>query len=551
MVGYIQNLFLNNYLEIEIVYNYMKFKEKIKQNKFFSIFLLIAVGYFIVQIFLAQDLGINSDEGTHAITGLFYKDFIYNLKNFHSLNDITRFIIDYIVKYSKVTPYYPPLYHLLLAIVFTIQENIMIARILNIVLTILTSFVIYKLTYECFSNKTIAFFSSIFFLDFMIIFFMANKVMIDILQILTFSVVLWYYFKLRKTEIRNLHFKNLFILSILISLSLLTKFYSIFIPVIIILDSFIHDRKFFKKMFIAIFLSFLIISPYAYLYYKFHMYKLVIGKAEAPWESYFVYFDIFRNFGVFLGFFVAFSLVYFFYKNRKSIIFFIWYFIPLAVLLYLRNAESRYAFILMPIYAMSCGFSFIEITKKIRTRLKKNIFIIFIFSLIILQFIYDIYLSYPTNYSYVYSQGSKYPVDEIMKSVKKDGNILILSEHPVYSSVFMFYGRVNKVSGNMIRPCIITLAKNNLTNDFLNEWGIRYIIDQKNVLNESLIKSLDLSIKVEMKVGGASLVLYEIQEEVKKTDCNFVCILMGKVCKNANFTEIIPLINNNIYTTKD
>jgi hypothetical protein len=511
-----------------------------KENKYIYLLLIVSIGYFAIQVFLSQDLAMNPDEGTHATTGLFYKDLISNLKSLHSMNDIEKFTINYIVKYSKVTLYYPPLYHLLLAIVFSIQENIMIARILNILITIVTSFVIYRLAYECFGDKKISFLSSVFFLSFSIIFFYANKVMIDVLQILTFSLALWYYFKLKKNKIENLHLNNLLILSVLISVSFLTKFYSIFIPIIILLDSFLYSKKFFKRVLLCLILSFLIISPYAYLYYKFGMFKLVIGKAVTPWESSLVFFDIFRNFGEFLGFFVVFSLVYFFYRNRRSYIFFIWFFIPLAVLLYLKNSDPRFAFILMPIYAMSCAFSFTEVEKMLKTRLKKNLLVILISLLLLLQIISNIYLN---------SQGPNYPVDEIMKSVKKDGNVLILSEDPVYSSVFMFYGRTNKISGNVIRSCVF--FKNNLTSDFLHDWGIRYVIDQENILNETSTKSLNLSVNIERKVNGTSLILYEAQGEVNKIECNFVCILLGKVCENASFSEIIPLINKNIYTMKD
>jgi len=507
--------------------------KKLFKNEWFYI-TLISIGYFILQFFLSNNLAMNSDEGTHALTGLFYKDMIFNLKNFHSINDIVTFGINYVVRYSKVTLYYPPLYHILLVMVFLTKENIMIARILNILITIVTSYVIYKLVYECFENKKISFFSLIFFLSFSIIFFYANKVMIDVLQILTFSLVLWYYFKLRKKQ--TIRFKNLLVLSILIALSLLTKFYSVFIPIIILIDSFIQNKRFFIKILLSLFLAFLLISPYIYLYYKFHMSNLVIGKAVTPWESSLVFFDIFRNFGLFLGFFVAFSLFYFFYKNRKNYIFFIWLLIPLIVLLLLKNADPRYGFILMPIYAMSCGFSFTEIERRLKG-LKKNILIVFIFSIIVLQIIQD---------SYQNSQGPNYPVDDIMKAVKKNGNILIMSEDPVYSSVFMFYGRINEVPGNMIRSCVF--SQSNLTNDFLNDWGIRYIIDQENDLNDGLVKSLNLSLVLEKNTGGVSMRLFESNGEIKEVDCNFVCILMGKVCKNASFREIIPLINKNIYT---
>lgn len=191
----------------------------------------------------------------------------------------------------------------------------------------------------------------------------------------------------------------------------------------------------------------------------------------------------------------------------------------------------------MPIYAMSCGFTFIEIGKMLKKQWKRYALVLIVSSLIVLQIIHN---------SFTNSQGPNYPVDDIMKYAEKDGNVLILSEDPVYSSVFMVYGRIDRIPGNIIRSCIF--LENELTIDFLHDWGIKYIIDQKNILNESSIKSLNLSIVVERGAGETSLVLYEVNGKINKTDCNFVCILLGKVCKNESFSEIIPLINENIYT---
>jgi len=363
--------------------------------------------------------------------------------------------------------------------------------------------------------------------------------MIDILQILTFSCSLWYYFKIKKTKVNNLRFKNLIILSVLVAISLLTKFYSIFIPIIILLDSFFYDKKLFKKIFIALVISGILISPYAFFYYKYQMYKLVIGKAMSTWETSSVFFDVFRNFGMFLGLYVAFSLIYFFYKNRENYIFFVWFFIPLIVLLCLKNSDPRFAFILMPIYAMSCGFTFTKFEKMVKPKWKK-VLILLISCLILLQITHNVFLN---------SQGPNYPVDEIMKPIKNDGNVLILTEDPVYSSVYMFYGRVNKVPGNIIRSCVFFTS--NLTKEMLQEWGVKYVIDQKNVLTESSVASLNLKIILEKNINEDSLKLFEFQEDINKTDCNFVCILLGKVCKGMQFGDIISLINKNIYTKID
>jgi hypothetical protein len=479
----------------------------------------------------------SSDEGTHAIIGLFYKDLIFNLKNFHSINEIVTFAINYLVKYPKISIYYPPLYHSLLAITFIIQENVLTIRVLNIVLTILASYTIFKLSHEFFENEKLSFLSALFFLSFSIIFYYADKVMIDIAQILTFSLALWYYVKLKKSK--KIDIKNIVVLSLLISLSFLTKFYSIFLPIIILIDSFISDKKFFKNMIFCLILSGLIVSPYAFFYYKFNLFKLTLDKSTSTFANNLVYFDIFSNFGIFLGFFVVFSLIYFFYKNRRNYIFFIWFFIPLLLLLYLKNDDVRFSFILMPIYSISCGFTFINMKKWFKSKKLGNVLTILVLFLLLLQLIDNIYLN---------SKGGLYSVDDIMKQIRKDGNVLILSEYPVYSSAFIFYGRLNNIQGNIIRPCIFW--ENNLTKELLNEWGVRYIIDQKNNINNELIDKFKLNLIWEKKVNDNNLRLFEIEGNVNKVDCNFVCIFNGKVCKNQNFSDIKSMINRNVYITK-
>jgi hypothetical protein len=501
--------------------------------------LIFFVSYFILQLLITNNYISTSDEGTHAIIGLFYKDLIYNLKNFHSLNDMIKFGINYLVKYPKISLYYPPIYYVFLAVAFMIQESVIVVRILNILLTLLTAYTIYKLSHEFFEKEWPSVLSSIFFLSFSLIFFYADKIMIDTTQILLFSVALLYYVKVKKMKVKDVHVKNIILLSILISLSFLVKFYSIFLPIIILIDSFLKDKKFFKKIVISLILSGLIVSPYVFLYYKTNLYKMTFGKSLYEYSSNLVYFDVFLNFGIFLGIFVGISIIYFFYKNRKNYLFFIWLFIPLIFLLFLGNKSPRYAFILMPIYAMACGFTLSKI-KEWSASQKRNILIILVIVLLVLQMFYNVY----TN-----SKNVTYPVDEMMKTIKKDDNILILSEEPVYSSIFTFYGRTNQVPGNIIRPCFFW--KNKLTEESLNNWGIKYIIDQENNVSDELIDSLNLQKVWEKTTENQTFRLFEKMGNISKVDCNFVCAFNDKVCKNQSISDVIKLINKNIYLKSD
>lgn len=323
--------------------------------------LIFFVIYFIIQLFLTQNHTLIADEGTHSLIGLFYRDILLNLRNFHSTGDIMNFAADYIIKYPKISPYYPPLYHFLLVLIFLRAESILAIRILNILLTILTSLVIYKICKKLLKSEDVALVSAIFFLSFSIIFYNSDKIMIDILQILTFSAVIFYYLKLRNKNVVSK--SEMLKLSILLALSFLTKYFSVFLPVIILCDSIIHNKRLLKYFLFSIILSLIIISPYLFLFIKFKFYKLLFKVATTPHFDKLVYFNIFLNFGIIIGAFVALSTIWFIWKNLKNPLIVIWFFAPLILFMIMKDCDPRFAFILMPIYAVSCGFMFQNIQK--------------------------------------------------------------------------------------------------------------------------------------------------------------------------------------------
>lgn len=280
-----------------------------------KILLLFFILYFVIHLFLAQNYTIDSDEGTHGSISLFYKSLIENLKNFKSFNDIVEFASDYAIKYPKITPIYPPLYHILLTGVFFINESIFLGRVLSLVITILTSFIIYKLALKLLQDENSAFISSISFLIFGTIFRYTSLLYTDIIQILTFTLALLYYLKLKNTK--NISPGNIIIFSLLLALAFLSKFFSVFLPFIILIDSFFSKRKFFKYFLISLVLSLIFISPYLFLYVKLKLYKLALNVAETPFMSRWNYLDVFTNFGIFMGLFVAVSTIWFLYNNRK------------------------------------------------------------------------------------------------------------------------------------------------------------------------------------------------------------------------------------------
>ncbi len=500
-----------------------------KERNVLIFFMFILLGYFIIQTFLAQNHLSNPDEGTHVIIGLFFRDVVSNMKNFRSFSGMMNFATNFVVKYPKVTASYPPLYHTLLATVLFMTESVLALRILNIIITILAAFVIYKLAFEMVSDKRIATLSSIFFLSFSTIFWYANMIMMDILQILTFSMVLWYYLKLKKKKIHSN--KEIAILGVLLAVAFLTKFFSVFLVLIILGDSIFQNKKLFKTCLLSLVLSVIIISPYLFLYIKFGLYKLAISIASHPFGSNWEYFDIFTNFGIFIGLFVAASVVWFVWKNIKDPFIITWFVIPLVVLLSFKDSNIRFSFFLMPFYAIASAIA----VGKLEGFLPKNrrkLLILFISALLIFQLAHNVYL----NYGEI-----KYPIDEIMGAIENNGNIFVVSEQPVYSSVYILYGYFNDAPGNIMRPC--ALEGKDLTDIFLDNWGIRYVIDQENIINDELKSSLNLTMVEDRKFDSISIRLFETGM-TKEVDCNFVCLLKGKVCKDDGFGRVVELIHN-------
>ncbi len=495
---------------------------KISNEKMLLLFFIL---YFVIQLFLVQNYTMASDEGTHGSISLFYKSLINNLKNFKSFNDITEFAFEYAIKYPKITPIYPPLYHILLTGIFFIEESVFSGRILSLTITLLTAFVIYKLALEFLKDKKYAIISSVSFLVFGTIFRYASLLYTDIIQILTFTLALLYYLKLKKRK--NISLRNIIVFSLLLAIAFLTKFFSVFLPFIILIDSFFSKRKFFKYVLISLILTLIFISPYMFLYVKFKLYKFALKVAATPFTSRWKYLDIFTNFGVFMGLFVAASTIWFLYDNRRNSFILTWFLLPAAVFLISTHSSIRFAYILMPIFAVSCGFFMRNIH---RIKRWKNFLLIGIMMLLILQFIFDILSNY---HDFVY------PAEEIIKSLGR-GNVLILSEEPVYSSVYIFYGQVYNKSNIFIRPCL--LGKNNLTHTFLEEWGVKYLIDQNNMIDEKLETSLNLRLRDTKESEDYRIKIFETDVK-REVNCNYICRLEGKICKDQGFSSLLSLIN--------
>ncbi len=518
----------------------------------FWIFLFF-ISFIFIQSVIPQNYTFNADEGTHALIGLFYKDFLINIGNFNSFDDITKFAVNYIVKYPKLSAHYPPLYHWLLAGVFFISESLFLVRIFNIILTIVTTYVVYKLCFKVSKNNKIALISLLFFLSFSIIFFYTDKVMIDNLQILTFSLGLIYYFKIKGKRVISIG--NVLILGIILTLAFLTKFFSLFLPLIILIDALFTKRNIIKYIVASGLISLLLISPYIYLYIKFGFYKLAANVAlnpqivnvEGGFAGFFNffgfeylnfhgtskidYFNFFKIFGIFIGPLVVISTFWYVWENRRNLFIVSWIVLPLILFLFFFvDVELRFLYVVMPLFSLACGTFIYKLIKRYSG--KKIIFLIA--AIVISQIAVNVYIKF---------KEPLYPIEDVIKNVKHGGNVLIMQEMPldrgVYSSVYVLYSRLIETDGKIIRPCI--LQTESLSEKFIDEMGIQYIIDNNKTLNKDTQKILSLELLYEKGVDSSSIRVFK-RDDYISVDCNFICVLDEKVCKNQNLFDIASLI---------
>ena len=159
--------------------------------------------FFVIKLLTTQNYLWNADEGTHVLIGAFLRDLSKNIINFRSLDEILNFATNFVVKYPKLAPYYPPLYHLILAGILFLGNYVIILRIYGVIISLLTAFIIYKILLKLKYKEKTALLCSLIFLSFSSMFYYSDKVTMDVFQILTFTFGLLIYLdiKTKKNDI--------------------------------------------------------------------------------------------------------------------------------------------------------------------------------------------------------------------------------------------------------------------------------------------------------------------------------------------------------------
>lgn len=360
---------------------YKKIKEMDRIYKVLLLFIVI----FSISIVLSWKGSVSPDEGNHSILGLFYlkalKWWIGNPT--FDLGSIFSFGVNYLNYYPTLSVYYPPLLHFLLAeSFFLLGPSILAGRLVVLVCSVLTLFILFKLGKDLFDKK-IALLAVVFLGTSFVFFQLSRKVMQEIPMMLFFLISIYFYNKTREDD----GWRNYILGGLFFGLSFLTKWLAL--PLVVILFFFADtQRENLPKVFSSIVLVGVIVAPWAFIAYKLKalfiplvtsVTNLWVAKVEPaslsiPGLLYYPIKFFTQQTSLLLGGFAISSLVYYIWKggrNRPGIV--AWVLSVLIFALLISNKGWRFTLLYIPALCLLSGWGIEKLRKKVS---KKQIYVL-------------------------------------------------------------------------------------------------------------------------------------------------------------------------------
>lgn len=490
---------------------------------------------FISLYLVSQDSSLLSDEGTHLLLSVFYKDLITNIIQTGDLSfeSMYQYGINYLVYYPKLQIAYPPLYHLTTALgfsIFGLSESI--GRLVNILYAIGTFTLFYIIIRKYFNSK-IAFVSSLLFSLSPFALFYSTRALQDF-TVLFFLLLSVYIFS-KALEKRQLRFFVLagftaFLAAMGKQMGGIIIFFYLF---------YLIWKKYPWKNIIVVFLAFLIpLIPYLLILNSvggFDINKMVAIEAAAIqgeptsifnpyyWTQYLIT-------PVYFAPFIPILLLFFFfyiYQKKpywKEIL--LWFLLFYFLLSLIPNKEPRFSqFFMLPVY-LTAGYYLVKLKiKQIKPKIMLSVFLLGYLIISLLIFI-------PTM--------QYYPSKEISEQVfeKTKGNVALFSEaDPFFSSVLMWHIRTLDKDKNIqiFRACIFNNKNQEEILEIIKKNNIYYIVYQ--TWNPRDIEQIKPYLNLEDRVINYNLttetyVMKDFTFKKQEKICNYICLTKEKLCKS-------------------
>lgn len=486
-----------------------------KTEKMLAGFFAVYSGFMLFTFF---DNYLFSDEGTHLLLSIFYRDFFANIISNHSLSGAYRFAIGYLVNYPKLQIAYPPLFHFTNAFLFwLLWPSALIARIVNLSFAVGAFMAFYLVGKRLFDGKTALIATILFSLSpFSLLY--ASRAFQDFTSFFFIMLAIFVYQKARENGKTKAHL----LVGFLIALSALGKQFGAFLLVVFLIDTATKKLSAKEKLarLLAMFIPFFVVmGPYilalsavggieinrlvATVYAPAQGEPTIVMSPEfwlyyiyAPQSSFLFYLPLLALF----AFHVFLKQKYW----KEMLAFFVLVYLMLSGI---TNKEIRFVQLFMlPVYLAAGNF----LGGKIRSKG-------FLIAVLCVYAISSMLLFLPSVKPYMLGE------------ISANGNIAVLSDdEPLYSSVIMWQLASQGKSVQVFRSC--ALGDNPIK--FLEDNGVKTVVYSTWTADKSIEKVRD-KLRLTSSFGEPKTEIYEFLGNAKTPDkkCNYICLTGKKVCE--------------------
>jgi 4-amino-4-deoxy-L-arabinose transferase-like glycosyltransferase len=507
-----------------------------KMDKIFLVYLIILFAGLLI---LAFSNSLFSDEGTHLMLSVFYRDLIGNVVETgdFSVSHMYQYGIDYLTDYPKLQIAYPPVYHFTAGASFALFGLTEYAgRVVSIIYTILFLAVLYLLVRKYFGSK-LAFLAAALFSLSPYTLFSSTRVMQDFSMFfwLLLSVYIFSYAMERK------HAWLFALTGLTAALATLSKQMGAFVMVFFILVILFSERGWkmkLKNLGVMILLFSVLVVPYLYILGSVGGFE--INQVVATFYAveggqplslsdpfYWTYYLIKVPFANILFVPLLASFLYYVYRKEKHwkhmLIWFIVFYMSLTMIPH--KVLRFYELFSLPFY-ITAGFYILKVNRKVR------------FSgaaLVAGYFIISLYIFLPSIG--FYPAGSV--TEDLYSSLPEGGNLGFISDaDPLYSSVVMWHLRVldNDRDVAVYRACVFDGKTREEIVEIIEKSNIAYLIYptwKETEAFELIEDELDLVFNVtngDMRTEVYKYRGFEFRERPDK--CNYICLTQEEICVN-------------------
>jgi hypothetical protein len=498
------------------------------QRIIFIIFLIITITF---GLWAAYNVPLGPDEGTHATLALFYRDLLSAAPTLNwDPQTINEFGINYLIHYPKLTITYLPLYHLTLAPLLAISASIMTGRLLSLAYFALTMLLPYWIGNRYFGGPRSGLLAAVLFASLPAAWWGTYRVSIDwAAYLMCFASIGAYITALNRRDLRWYAAA-----SVLAYFALLSRIFAVFPIVSMLLHAVIWGPRPRAPRLLALAIPFAILAVPTFLAFNYfgglEASKFVAAEAaEAPWSIggplapfYYIWIYPLETFGLGLLVIAAAALSLRGRIEQIDLFLLIWLAISYVALTPFQN--PRYVvFILMPVILLAARW--FATLPKAR------------WPLVSLLVIALLLIPVWNTYTEVTSGSSQLAAERQLATFinENPGNIGILSEEPIFSSVYIWYASASDPEKlhSVYRPCFFSTFQGvNMTNETAAN-GLSTLVATRGGTNYQVLGQLVSGPPaLSIEVGNETIEVYKIEVTKPAQICNMICLTNQYLCTN-------------------